>query len=227
MMQRPIPSAKICGLSTEQHAQLAASLGAGLIGFVHFPKSPRHILPAHVAPSADSLRAQYPMVGLVAVTVNADDLAISDIMHAYDPDYLQLHGDESPLRCAELQELYQVGIIKAIPVATVDDLKQAEEFDGIADMILFDAKPTVDETLPGGNGRAFDWQMLATHAELLPHASSWLLSGGLTVENVAEAARLTNAEWVDVSSGVEYQPGQKDPARIRAFFDALQSTPSK
>ena len=214
-------SAKICGLRVLEHALLAAELGAGMVGFVHFSPSPRHVAPADIAPIAEQLRAQYPAVKLVAVLVNPTDEEVAEAVAAYRPDFLQLHGTETHDRALTLRTRHHVSIIKALSVADRQDLEAAYSYAGSVDMLLLDAKPQPDDLLPGGNGRSFDWSILK--GMKLPGDLPWLLSGGLTPENVAEAAIKTEAPWVDVSSGVEYQPGEKDPAMIRAFLAALQS----
>ncbi len=212
--------AKICGLRLPEHALLAARLGASMLGFVHFPPSPRHLSATEAAALAAAVRAEYPSLPLVAVMVDPSDAELEAILSAYAPDYVQLHGKETPARLAAIRARWNTKLIKAISVSTAADLAQAQDFTPLADMLMFDAKAPKDAALPGGNGLAFDWSLL--RAATLPGGIPWMLSGGLTPENLAEAARISGAEIVDVSSGVEYQPGQKNPKAIRAFLAACQ-----
>lgn len=210
------PAIKICGLSTQ--ASLAAALDAGtdLVGFVFFPKSPRHLsleTGAHLA-LVTGLRAVK-----VALTVDADDDALEAIVSAVAPDMLQLHGQETPQRVAEIKGRFGVPVMKAIGVSSKADIASAARYVGVADRILFDAKPPAGADLPGGNGLAFDWDLLRNVALDAP----FMLSGGLDARNVVEAAVRTGAGAVDVSSGVESAPGQKDPARIAAFVRTIRS----
>ena len=210
---------KICGLSTIETLEVALDAGAAFVGFVNFPRSPRHLEPAAAAELARRARGRAKSVCL---TVNADDDLLTRIVDAVAPDYLQLHGTETPERVGDIVRRLNVPVIKAVKVGSVADVAAAEAFRGIAAFILFDAK--VDEQsagrLPGGNGVAFDWRMLEGVAVRGP----FMLSGGLDPSNVAEAIRLTRAPMVDVSSGVENAPGIKDVARIRQFISAANSS---
>lgn len=204
---------KICGLKTEADVAAVAASGAAYMGLVFFAKSPRHL-------SIEQARrlALVAPVGLakVALTVNADDATLDAITEAMPLDMLQLHGHESPDRVAEVRARYGLPVMKAVGVADEGDLAAVFDYSLVADQILVDAKPPKNAALPGGNGLSFDWRLVAQRRWLRP----WMLAGGLTPENVAEAIRLTNARQVDVSSGVESAPGVKDAARIAAFVKA-------
>jgi phosphoribosylanthranilate isomerase len=204
---------KICGLRTEADVAAVAASGAAYMGLVFFAKSPRHL----TIPEARALALAAP-VGLakVALTVNADEAALDAIVDAMPLDMLQLHGAESPDRVAEVRERYRLPVMKAVGVADEGDLAKLFDYSFVADQILVDAKPPKNADLPGGNGLSFDWRLVAQRRWLRP----WMLAGGLTPENVAQAIRLTNARQVDVSSGVEAAPGVKDAARIAAFVKA-------
>jgi len=205
---------KICGLRSADDVTAAAQAGAAYVGFVFFPKSPRHVQ----IDEAATLAASAP-VGLckVALTVNASDAELDAITAQVPLDMLQLHGTESPARVAEVKARYGLPVMKAIGVADASDLPQIDVYSAVADQLLIDAKPPKDAVLPGGNGLAFDWRLLAGRKYW---QRPWMLAGGLTPENVAEALRMTGANQVDVSSGVEVAPGQKDPTLIRSFVAA-------
>ncbi|AZV79387.1 phosphoribosylanthranilate isomerase [Parasedimentitalea marina] len=205
---------KICGLRSADDVTAAAQAGAAYVGFVFFPKSPRHVQ----IDEAATLAATAP-VGLckVALTVNASDAELDAITAQVPLDMLQLHGTESPARVAEVKARYGLPVMKAIGVADASDLPQIDVYSAVADQLLIDAKPPKDAVLPGGNGLAFDWRLLAGRKYW---QRPWMLAGGLTPENVAEALRMTGANQVDVSSGVEVAPGQKDPTLIRSFVAA-------
>ncbi|WP_122073105.1 phosphoribosylanthranilate isomerase [Pseudophaeobacter sp. EL27] len=208
---------KICGLKTPQDVAAAASAGAGYVGFVFFPKSPRNVSFEQAA----SLALEAP-VGLckVALTVNADDAMLDALTEAVPLDMLQLHGGESPERVAQVKARYGLSVMKAIGIAGAEDLAKIDLYSQIADQLLIDAKPPKDADLPGGNGLAFDWRLLAGRKYW---QRPWMLAGGLTPDNVAEAVRLTGARQVDVSSGVETAPGQKDADLIGRFTSAALS----
>lgn len=204
---------KICGLRTLADVDAVARAGAAYCGLVFFAKSPRHLTIA----AARELALAAPLgLAKVALTVNADDATLDAITEAMPLDMLQLHGHESPDRVAEVRARYGLPVMKAVGVADEGDLAAVFDYSLVADQILIDAKPPKDAVLPGGNGLAFDWRLVAQRRWLRP----WMLAGGLTPENVAEAIRLTNARQVDVSSGVESAPGVKDPAKIHAFVKA-------
>ena len=204
---------KICGLRTVADVAAVAAAGAAYAGFVFFAKSPRHlsIAEAHVLALAAP-------VGLakVALVVDADDATLDAIIDGVPLDMLQLHGHESPERVSQVRARYGLPVMKAVGVADESDLAALMEYALVADQILVDAKPPTGADLPGGNGLAFDWRLLAGRRWQRP----WMLAGGLTAGNVADAIRLTGARQVDVSSGVESAPGLKDRARILAFKTA-------
>lgn len=214
---------KICGLSTPETLETAIAAGADLVGFVHFPRSPRHVTVAAAAALAAQARGRSKIVCLL---VDPDDQLIDAIVTAALPDYLQLHGSEMPSRVADVAQRWGVPVIKAVKVATAEDAALADDFRDAAAFLLFDAKPLPGETskLPGGNGIAFDWRVIDGQADKGP----FMLSGGLDPDNVAEAIRFTGAPMVDVSSGVESAPGVKDNGLIRRFVNAARGagTPS-
>ena len=206
---------KICGLKTPADVAAVAASGAAYAGFVFFAKSPRNL----TIPAARELALAAP-VGLakVALVVDAEDAFLDAITEAMPLDMLQLHGHESPDRVAEVRARYGLPVMKAVGVADEGDLAAVFDYSLVADQILVDAKPPKNADLPGGNGLSFDWRLVAQRRWLRP----WMLAGGLTPDNVAEAIRLTNARQVDVSSGVESAPGVKDAGRISAFVKAAQ-----
>ena len=206
---------KICGLRTPADVTAVARAGAAYAGFVFFAKSPRNVTLPEARLAA---LAAPPGLARVALTVDADDGTLDAIVEAVPLDMLQLHGHESPDRVAQVRARYRLPVMKAIGLADESDLPAIFAFSTVADQILIDAKPPRGADLPGGNGLAFDWRLLAGRRWLRP----WMLAGGLTAENVAEAVRLTGARQVDVSSGVESAPGVKDAARIAAFVAAAQ-----
>jgi phosphoribosylanthranilate isomerase len=205
---------KICGLKTD--AALAAALagGASHVGFIFFPKSPRYIDPAAAGRLREAARGR---AKAVAVTVDATDAFLDEIIAAMQPDMLQLHGHETPERVATIKARYGLPVIKALPVSETADLDALKPYLGIADRFLFDAKPPKGAVLPGGNGVAFDWRILAG----LDARIDYMLSGGLNAANIGEALRLANPPGIDVSSGVESAPGVKEPALIEQFFRAV------
>ena len=207
---------KICGLSTPDSVEAAVAAGADLIGLVFFPKSPRNVTLEQAAQLAALARGKAKIVALV---VDADDRLLADIAGHVRPDFIQAHGSESPERVAEIERLTGKPVIKAIRVRDAGDIAAAAAFSTVASLILYDAKApeTLGSALPGGNGHAFDWGLL--EGESRP---AFMLAGGLTPENVAEAIRVTGAPMVDVSSGVESAPGLKDEALIRKFIEAAK-----
>jgi phosphoribosylanthranilate isomerase len=208
---------KICGLCRPEDVSAVAEAGASYGGFVFFPKSPRNVS----IPQARSLALGAP-VGLakVALVVNADDAMLDAITAEVPLDMLQLHGSESPARVAEVKARYGLPVMKAVGVGGPEDLPAIDTYAAVADQLLIDAKPPKGADLPGGNGLAFDWQLLAGRKYW---SVPWMLAGGLTPENAAEAARRTGARQLDVSSGVESAPGVKDAAQIAAFVAAAQA----
>jgi len=208
---------KICGLREAAHVAAAVEAGAAYLGFVFFPKSPRHLDVA----AARALAAEVPAgVAKVALVVNADDATLDRITGEMPLDMLQLHGGESPERVAEIKARYGLPVMKAVGVADPADLAQIDRYSVLADQLLIDAKPPNGAELPGGNGLAFDWRLLAGRKYW---TRPWMLAGGLTPDNVADAIRLTGARQVDVSSGVETAPGVKDTGLIRAFIAAARA----
>lgn len=204
---------KICGLREPEHVHAAVAAGAAYVGFVFFDKSPRHLTIDDAVELAVDVPSGLAKVGLV---VNADNHALDRIVEAVPLDMLQLHGSETAERVAEIRDRYRLPVMKAVGVASEDDLPALAEYGRVADQLLVDAKPAKGADLPGGNGLAFDWGLIAGRRWPVP----WMLAGGLTPDNVAEAIRLTGARQVDVSSGVETAAGVKDSALIRAFIAA-------
>lgn len=206
---------KFCGLSRPEDVAVAAECGARYVGFVFFPKSPRNV-------SLDTARTLAleapPGLAKVALTVDADDAALDELLEHVPLDMLQLHGAESPKRVAEVRARYGLPVMKAVGVASEDDLAAIDAYSEVADQLLIDAKPTEETVLPGGNGLSFDWRLLAGRKYW---TKPWMLAGGLTPQNVAEAVRLTGARQVDVSSGVEGERGVKDAERMLAFAQTL------
>lgn len=207
---------KICGLTRLEDVAACASAGAAYVGLNFFPKSPRYAAPVLARELALAVPAGIAKVGLV---VNPEDALLADLLAKLPLDIIQLHGSETPERVAEVRTRFGLPVIKAIGIATADDLPQIDAYAPVADQLLIDAKPPKDAPLPGGNGLTFDWQLLARRKYW---QKPWLLAGGLTPENVAEAIRRTGARQVDVSSGVESAPGVKDAARIAAFVTAAK-----
>ena len=208
------PIVKICGLRTIEALEASIEAGADLAGFVFFEKSPRHL----TLDAAKGLAAQAAgRIATVALTVDASDEALAAIIDAIRPDFLQFHGRETAERVREAKARFKLPVIKAIGVGGAEDLVAAKAC-AEADVLLYDAKPTHGAARPGGLGLAFDWSLL----NAAPKEKPWLLSGGLTPETVAEALRLTGAPGVDVSSGVESAPGQKDRGLIAAFLRAAR-----
>jgi phosphoribosylanthranilate isomerase len=204
---------KICGVRTVAEVAAIATAGAAYVGFNFFPKSPRLIT---IGAAREAALAAPPGLAKVALVVDADDATLDAIVAAVPLDMLQLHGRETPDRVAEVRARYGLPVMKAAGLAGPDDLPALAAFEAVADQILVDAKPPKGAVLPGGNGVAFDWRLIAGRRWPKP----WMLAGGLTPQNVAEAVRLTGARQVDVASGVEVSPGVKDSALIRAFVAA-------
>ncbi|MEP2641106.1 phosphoribosylanthranilate isomerase [Roseobacter sp.] len=208
-------SVKICGLRTAQEVALVAAAGAAYCGFTFFEKSPRSVNLAQARALAIDAP---PGLAKVALTVNADD-AFLDALTAQVPlDMLQLHGHETPERVLAVKARYGLPVMKAVGVADRDDLAALDSYNKVADQILVDAKPPKTADLPGGNGLTFDWRLLVGRRWPVP----WMLAGGLTPHNVAEAIAMTGAKQVDVASGVESAPGVKDPQRVQGFVTAAR-----
>jgi phosphoribosylanthranilate isomerase len=206
---------KICGLDRPAAVAAAVAGGASYLGFVFFAASPRSLPPERAAHLARPARGK---AAIVAVTADANDDILVRLRDILAPDYVQLHGAESPFRCEEVRKLCAAGIIKAIPVAQPSDIAAAGQFEAVADHLMFDARPGADVGRPGGSGASFDWSILAGRAFERP----WFLAGGLDPGNVVQAVRLSGAPMADVSTGVERAPGLKDPALVRAFLEAAR-----
>ena len=208
---------KICGLSTRETLDVALAAGADMVGFVFFPPSPRHL---GLATARELGKAAKGRATKVALTVDADDATLANIVEALQPDILQLHGRETVARLRDIKQKFGLPVMKAIPVETAADLAALPGYAAVADRILFDARAPKQATRPGGLGAVFDWHVLE-HLDLkLP----FMVSGGLNAGNVAEAVRVTRAGGVDVSSGVERASGVKDPDMIEAFIRAARAT---
>src|SRR5689334_13555628 len=210
------PIVKICGLNSPEALDAALAAGADMVGLVRFAKSPRHL--GLEAGRALSARAR-GKAERVALVVDADDAELTDVADAFDPDLLQLHGSETPERVAAIRARTGRPVMKAIGIGRADDLARVADYAGVADRIVLDAKPPRGAVLPGGNGLRFDWSLLAG----LDPRLDVMLSGGLDPSNVAEAIGQTRVRAVDVSSGVETRPGEKDPEKIAAFVTAARA----
>jgi phosphoribosylanthranilate isomerase len=207
---------KICGLQTPQALDVALDSGADLVGFVFFEPSPRHL--DYEAARALGQRVK-GRAGKVALTVDATDEMLGEIVAALGPDMLQLHGTETPERVAAIRARFGLPVMKALPIAEHADLAPIPLYAKVADQIVFDARPPREATRPGGLGTPFDWRLL----ERVDPGIPFMLSGGLDAGNVAEALSITRAPGLDVSSGVERAPGEKDPDKIRAFLRAARA----
>jgi phosphoribosylanthranilate isomerase len=208
---------KICGLSTRETLDVALDAGADMVGFVFFPPSPRHL---GLATARDLGKQASGRALKVALTVDADDLTLANIVEALQPDILQLHGKETAARLRDIRQKFGLPGMKAIAVETPADLASLPGYAAVSDRILFDARAPREATRPGGLGAVFDWHVLEKLDLKLP----FMVSGGLTARNVAEAIQVTRAGGVDVSSGVERTPGVKDPEMIRSFIRAARAT---
>lgn len=209
--------AKICGLKTPEAVGAAVAGGASLVGFVFYSRSPRCVDPAMVK----QLEAGVPpAVRKVGLLVDESDARIAEILGNCDLDLLQLHGHETPERVAEIRARFGKPVIKAIPISESADLDRAAAYQSVVDYLMFDAKPpkAMANALPGGNALSFDWTLLASRRFQRP----WLLAGGLTADNLVDAVRISGAPMVDVSSGVEDRPGEKNVSKIKAFLDAAR-----
>ena len=204
---------KICGLTDAAAVKAVVEGGAAMCGFVFFPASPRNLTPKEAAELTKGVPEGVIRVGL---TVDADDALLAEIASVAKVDMVQLHGAETPARTNEVRERFGLPVIKVLAVQGPDDLVAAEAYQGVADRLMFDAKPPEDASRPGGNARTFDWRVLKNQTFALP----WLLAGGLTAENLTEAVKTSGAVAVDVSSGVEDAPGVKNVDKIRAFLAA-------
>lgn len=210
---------KICGVNTPGARDVALAAGATMLGFVSFARSPRHLAPAAMAALAQGVEGR---ARKVLLTVNAADAELDELVAALKPDLLQLHGEESPARVAEVRARHGVPVMKAISIRTADDLGQVAAYAPVSDRLLFDAKPEPGALLPGGNGVVFDWSLLRG----LDPGRPVMLSGGLDPSNVAQAIARVALDGVDVSSGVETAPGVKSPEKIVAFIEAARAARS-
>ena len=210
--------AKICGINDAAAMQTAVANGAGFVGLVFYPQSPRSITPGTAAKLAALAPDGVTKVGLF---VNPDNALLTRVLDEVPLDLLQLHGDETPERCAEIRKRLGRPIMKVIKVATLEDVGTANVYCEVVDWLMFDAKApeTMADALPGGNALPFDWTLLAGWSWPVP----WMLAGGLDADNVANAVTSSGALVVDVSSGVESTPGKKDPAEIERFLEAVAS----
>jgi phosphoribosylanthranilate isomerase len=208
---------KICGLSTRETLDVALDAGADMVGFVFFPPSPRHL---SLEAARDLGRHTKRRAAKVALTVDADDATLANIVEALQPDILQLHGKESAARLRDIKRKFGLQLMKVIAVETTADLAPVPGYAEVADRILFDARAPDEATRPGGLGAVFDWHLLEKLDLKLP----FMVSGGLDAQNIAQAVRVSRAGGVDVSSGVERSPGIKDPEMIRAFIRAARAT---
>ncbi len=207
---------KICGLSTRETLDVALDAGADLVGFVFFPPSPRHL---SLEIARDLGKHAKRRAVKVALTVDADDATLANIVEALQPDILQLHGSETVARLRDIKQKFGLQVMKAMAVETSAGLASLPGYAAVADRILFDARAPKEATRPGGLGAVFDWHVLENLDLKLP----FMVSGGLNAQNVAEAVRVTRAGGVDVSSGVERAPGVKDPEMIRTFIRAARA----
>jgi phosphoribosylanthranilate isomerase len=207
---------KICGITTPAAIDAAVRAGADYGGLVFHPGSPRFVPQDQARMLAEHMRGRLQIVALIA---DMDDTRIEALVQAVHPDFLQLHGNETVARTAEIRARFGVPVIKALPVAEVSDLDVAADYEKVADMLMFDARPPKGAVRGGGHGAAFDWKILEGRSFTKP----WFLAGGLTPDNVARARELSGASQVDVSSGVESAPGVKDAARIAAFINAAKN----
>ncbi len=209
-------SVKICGLKDLRGLHAAVEAGASFLGLNFFRRSPRYV----TLEQAAELSAEVPRgVKIVGLFVNPSDAELQAVLNVARLNMIQLHGKETPARVDEVRKLTGLKVMKALGIATARDVVEAQQFEGHADWLLFDAKAPAEATRPGGNAVAFDWTLLKTYGGKTP----WMLAGGLTRANVTAAIKASGARAVDVSSGVETRPGIKSPARIRAFIKAVGS----
>jgi len=212
-------SVKICGITSADAIDAAVSAGAAYGGLVFHPQSPRFVALEQARGLADRMRGKLKIVALIA---DMDDAGIETLVKSVRPDFLQLHGSETAKRTAEIRARFGLPVIKALPVAEHADLDAVSEYENVADMLMFDARPPKGAQRAGGHGAAFDWKILEGRSFTKP----WFLAGGLNPDNAARAIALSGAKQVDVSSGVESAPGVKDNARIAAFIHATKATVS-
>ncbi len=209
---------KICGLTDLKAVTAAIDNGARYVGFVFYPPSPRNVTPEQAASLVVEVPDEVEKVGLF---VDPKDSLIQSVLDVVSLDWIQLHGSETVERVAEIRKKFNLPVLKAVKIANPDDFETAKSFEAVADMLLFDAKApkNLANALPGGNGLVFDWRMMRDRQFSKP----WMLAGGLTAENVEDAVTISRAKAVDTSSGVEFEPGRKNPAAIAAFLKTLQA----
>jgi phosphoribosylanthranilate isomerase len=207
---------KICGLKTPAALDAALEVGADMVGFVFFPPSPRNLDFETASALGEQVQGRAKKV---ALSVDATDAELDRVVEALKPDMLQLHGKETPERVAAVRSRFHLPVMKALPIEQRSDLTPIRLYDKVADWLLFDGRAPREATRPGGLGKTFDWSLLENLDVKIP----FMLSGGLDAGNVAEALRITHAPAVDVSSGVERAPGEKDVEKIRAFISAARA----
>jgi len=211
---------KICGLNTPDALDAALEAGADMVGFVFFPPSPRNLGIEAARTLGERVKGRAKKV---ALSVDATDAELDRVVEALKPDMLQLHGGETPERVAAVRSRFRLPVMKALPIEQKSDLAPIRIYEKVADWLVFDGRAPREATRPGGLGKTFDWTVLENLSLEVP----FMLSGGLDASNVAEALRITRAPAVDVSSGVERAPGEKDPDKIRAFIRAARGLPAK
>ncbi len=210
--------AKICGINAHEARDAALAGDASHLGFVFFPPSPRAVTPEEARSLTDGIPQE---VGRVGLFVDPKDHWLTEVLATAPLDLIQLHGDESPARCAEIHRRTGCPIMKALAIAVPEDLDAAEGYLGVVDWLMFDGKPPPGAALPGGNAVSFDWRIMSDRRWPKP----WMLAGGLHAENIAKAVRLSGAAHVDISSGVEDEPGRKPPEKIAAFLETVAALP--
>lgn len=211
---------KICGLKTPEAIEAVLAHGATHIGFIFFEKSPRNISAEQAAILSEAVRGR---AKIVAVTVNAEEVILDDIVSILKPDILQLHGNETPEQVQSIKQRYNLPVIKAFSIREKSDFDTVKLYQGIADRFLFDAKAPAGSELPGGNGVSFDWDLLKNTDGKLDDLGHYMLSGGLNTGNIAEALKKSHAMAIDISSGVESRPGEKDVELIKNFFQTVKA----
>jgi phosphoribosylanthranilate isomerase len=211
---------KICGLSSPETLDVALDCGADMVGFVFFPPSPRNIEFNVARKLAERVRGR---AAKVALSVDATDEQLAESIAALKPDLLQLHGGETPERVAHVRKRFGIDVMKAVPIARRADLAAIRLYEHAADRLIFDARAPREATRPGGLGKSFDWRLLEHVDIVLPY----MLSGGLDPDNIVEALRITAAPGVDVSSGIERSPGEKDVDKIRRFIAAARGVTNR
>ena len=213
------PIIKICGIKSPEILEAVVEAGADMVGFVHFPRSPRHV---DLDTLTELISVARGRVESVVLLVNPDNSQVAEIA-ALDPDWIQLHGPEAPHRVDAIRSDAGIPILKAVGIGSADDLGQIDGYEEVSDRLLLDAKAPKNSELPGGRGVAFDWSILGG----LDQEVTFMLSGGLTPDNVGEALEKVRPFGIDVSTGVEREPGVKDAALIAAFVSAARAAAAK